>query len=107
MGFRRTKDEAKQSRVWKRFISDNRQLLADIGVPEDVLATQRAFDYFMMHGEYPGSPVLIEPAKLSPERKALIRTLVLNYFRSGLGDPGVSLLPPPEVDELRREAGLD
>jgi hypothetical protein len=104
MGYRRDRGKTGHTRRWRKFVDLNRPLLATLGVPEQLLEDETAFEYFLMHGDHPDAAFRIDPATLSGSRRALVERLVLRWYRAQLPDPGIVLLPTDVMDRLRAAA---
>lgn len=46
-GFRR---DGQQAHDWCRWVSANRSLITEVGIPADVVATRQEFEYLLQHG---------------------------------------------------------
>ncbi len=106
MGFRRSKEQAKWSVLWKRFLADNAGLISRSGVPSSFFEDQRLFEDFLMHGyidHHPDTTGFHLP-QLDPEQRTAVAELAIEYLRIGLPDPGLMLFGSIIDDQIYKAA---
>ena len=85
MGYRRSPADREHNRAWKRFTSSSSALMAATGVPTSLLAEQRTFEYFLMHGSRP-TTVWYSVERLNRQQQESPVALVEACFQAGNKD---------------------
>ena len=97
MAFRRDGDRAYR---WARWVQDREATIRAAGLPADTVATQRDFEYLLLHGYnaagWTKQAPWFDPDSLTVEQRRSLRHLVEEYVRDFWPDPG------PEKQGQRR-----
>ena len=106
MGFRRSKDAAKEAKNWSHFLAENRELLVRAGVPLSVFEQHEMFDDLLMHGyiDHHIDPTRFSVDELDPLQKECLIEAIVNYLRSGFGDPGLGIFGNDIHEMIRRRS---
>ncbi|MEM6274382.1 MAG: hypothetical protein AAF735_03990 [Myxococcota bacterium] len=101
MSFRRSKNASARKQSFDAWVWQHRSLIHALDIPESVIATQREFDLFLMHGVSTSGFSLEWPELDRPTQERLIE-LVGSYWQAGFEDPGIGVIAP---DALARVTG--
>src|SRR4051812_28855154 len=106
MGYRRTKKNISEHRKWKKFIDENKYLINNIGIPNQIIETLENWEIFLVHGyletqnvEVPFDTDSIK--KNDIEKYELLKTLIKRYFQYGYSYFEVNqILNAPDLKEF-------
>ena len=84
-GFRR---DGRQAHEWRCWVAANRDLIDEIGLPADVIATREDFEYLLQHGynragwrnEQPWFEILQADAPKQAQFWALLKKYVVAFY---------------------------
>ena len=105
MSYRRSKNEVVGQRRWSTFCVDNRDLIAVVDLPSQVVETQERFEDFLIHGylDHHNDPTKFSVDKLNSAKLEKLRELVDRYFEAGYLDPGLMALGHEERLRLAKK----
>ena len=105
MSYRRGKNEVVGQRRWSTFCVDNRDLIAIVDLPSQVVETQERFEDFLMHGylDHHNDPTKFSVNKLDSAKLEKLKELVDRYFEAGYLDPGLMVLGHKERLRLAKK----
>ena len=105
MGYRKSKNGLVGERRWSTFCIDNRDLIAIVDLPSQVVETQERFEDFLMHGclDHHNDPTKFSVNKLDSAKLEKLRELVDRYFEAGYFDPGLMVLGHEERLRLAKK----
>jgi hypothetical protein len=88
MGYRRKKDDVNEQRKWSKFINENKYLINEIGIPNQIMEAHENWEIFLVHGylEFPNVdiPFNIDTLKKNElEKYELLKKLIKKYFQYG------------------------
>jgi hypothetical protein len=88
MAFRRDGDLAHR---WTRWVQDREVIIRAAGLPADTVATQRDFEYVLLHGYnaagWTKKAPWFDPDSLTAEQRGSLRRLVDEYVRDFWPEP--------------------
>jgi hypothetical protein len=88
MSFRRTKEEVTAAREWRQFVQAHQSLIERIGIPCDIVESERNWQHFLGHGYHPFDASGFQTGDLPTDRASVLVGLIAAYNRFRQPEPG-------------------